>query len=300
MPTFIPIQSVSGSCAHADDIPDIEPIDFARVRRAWQRAAEINGGGFEESLLERVGGLLTERLGEIRVHPRLLLDFGSRSRSVRAHLGLLTRKEKFRVVSATFAEGCAASLGRRGWRFSLFSRRPEVLCVHPGVLPFASGTFDAVLCNMALHWVPDRKATLREIRRVLKPDGVFLFATLGAGTLEELRGCLAELDRRRWHRVWPRVPTFPSLHELGDELLGLGYRLPVVDRDVIHPTFKNTHALLQHLRTTGGCNPHMDRAANLTGKGYITDLHRLYDSRHAEGPISATVEILFGHGWRST
>jgi ubiquinone/menaquinone biosynthesis C-methylase UbiE len=38
-------------------------------------------------------------------------------------------------------------------------------------LPFEDGEFDAVLCQMALMFFPDRARALREMRRVVKPDG---------------------------------------------------------------------------------------------------------------------------------
>ncbi len=38
-------------------------------------------------------------------------------------------------------------------------------------LPFAESTFDAVLCQMALMFFPDRPAAIRELGRVVKPHG---------------------------------------------------------------------------------------------------------------------------------
>lgn len=46
-------------------------------------------------------------------------------------------------------------------------------------LPFADATFDVVLAVHVLHLVSDRKQTIREAMRVLKPGGVFISAADG-------------------------------------------------------------------------------------------------------------------------
>lgn len=58
-------------------------------------------------------------------------------------------------------------------------------------------TFDVVVSSMALHWVNNVPGALNEIKRVLKPDGVFVGAMLGEQTLQELRSAfvLAEQER---------------------------------------------------------------------------------------------------------
>lgn len=53
-------------------------------------------------------------------------------------------------------------------------------------IPYADNTFDAVIANHMLYHVPDRKQALKEVRRVLKKDGVLFAATLGKNHMREM------------------------------------------------------------------------------------------------------------------
>lgn len=46
-------------------------------------------------------------------------------------------------------------------------------------LPFEDASFDFVIANMMLYHVPDKAKAIAEVRRVLRPGGVFVCATYG-------------------------------------------------------------------------------------------------------------------------
>lgn len=52
-------------------------------------------------------------------------------------------------------------------------------------LPFEDKAFDMVIANAMLYHVPDLNKGISEVRRVLKPDGVFYCATLGENNFVE-------------------------------------------------------------------------------------------------------------------
>lgn len=59
-----------------------------------------------------------------------------------------------------------------------------------------AGSFDAILARMVLPFVPNLLATLRELRRVLKPDGHLLASVPGA---------LSPIYRDSWRRFLPEL-----------------------------------------------------------------------------------------------
>lgn len=60
-------------------------------------------------------------------------------------------------------------------------------------IPDENSSFDIVIANMMLYHVPDLSKALAEVKRVLKPDGIFYCATYGEhGMMEYLCGLFAE------------------------------------------------------------------------------------------------------------
>ncbi|MCZ6696422.1 MAG: class I SAM-dependent methyltransferase [Acidobacteria bacterium] len=71
-------------------------------------------------------------------------------------------------------------MNRRAARRTRSSPFPvDLLCGRAEALPMVDDTFDTVVTNWTLCSLPDPRAGLREIRRVLKPDGRFLFLEHG-------------------------------------------------------------------------------------------------------------------------
>ncbi|MFX5595170.1 methyltransferase domain-containing protein, partial [Acinetobacter baumannii] len=66
------------------------------------------------------------------------------------------------------------------------------LAVDEDRLPFAPGSFDLVVSAGVLDSVGDLPGALAQIRRVLRPDGLFLAAFVGGSSLSTLRRVLIE------------------------------------------------------------------------------------------------------------
>ncbi|MBF0447398.1 MAG: methyltransferase domain-containing protein [Magnetococcales bacterium] len=279
-------------------VPFLQPPEYpdpVRVRRAWQKHQDQWQD--PNALINQVGQQLLIRLEEIKIKPQKILNFGSRS-------GLITQQlrkkwPKATVVAATFSENAAKNSAP--YQGLLRRSRQPALVAAGNALPFKRNGFDVVLSNMALHWSGNPAATLREMRRILKPGGALLITVPGAESLQELKSCLARIDETFWGRVWPRVPHFMDMREFGDLLASSGFTQPIADRDPIQATFADTETLIGGLKRMGAGNHHANRLKGLTPKGYIQQLDRLYQQQFGQpdGGITVSMEILFGHGWKA-
>lgn len=61
-------------------------------------------------------------------------------------------------------------------------------------LPFQDNSLDLIYSNLAIQWCQPLEIAMREILRVLKPGGLFIFATLTDGTLYELKSAWRQVD----------------------------------------------------------------------------------------------------------
>ena len=78
-----------------------------------------------------------------------------------------------------------------------------------------NGATSNFISGMALQWVNDLPGVLAQIRRALKPDGLFLAALLGGDTLTELRQSFAAAESEVEGGLSPRVLPFADLRDLG-------------------------------------------------------------------------------------
>jgi malonyl-CoA O-methyltransferase len=153
-------------------------------------------------------------------------------------------------------------------------------------------SIDMVWSNLALHWLPDLPAALREIQRCVRVGGLFTFSMLGPDTLRELRAALDTLG------MPARAHRFIDMHDVGDMLVEAGFAEPVMDMEHITLTFAGPQGLYLDLADTGS---HCALAARPRGLFTPRARRRLDDalSRLSEGGrLPATMEITYGHAWR--
>ncbi len=221
---------------------------------------------------------MLERLDYVKLAPRRILDAGSGPGRDAANL-----KRRYPGTEVVALDAAAALLPRAGWLDAVRGRRTISICGELERLPFADSSFELGWSNMALHWTNDPLAALRELERVLSPEGLVMFSTLGPDTLKELRAAAGAA----------RVHAFIDLHDLGDMLLAAGFSAPVMDMEMLRVEYESGLGLLDDLRASGQTNARCDRPRGLAGRGLRARLERALGGR-----MHATYEVIYGHAWK--
>ncbi len=263
------------------------PFDRRAVRRFRDRASTRTGD--HDFLRREIGSRLVERLDEIRPRFPLALDLG-------CHDGLLAGLVNGRggietLVQCDLSPRLATGASRGGAGLALAADEEY--------LPFGTGAFDLIISNLALHWVNDLPGALVQIRRSLKPDGLFLASLFGGDTLHELRWALFEGELRATGGVSPRVSPFASVRDLGGLLQRAGFALPMVDADTINVTFASPFALMRDLRAMGEANAVGERRRSLTPARVFTTAAVLYTQKFEDKDerVPATFQAIYITAW---
>ncbi len=262
----------------------ITQLDETQIARRFNKAA--NTYDSVAVLQQRVGKSLLERLQGIRCQPQTILDLGCGTGYCEAFLkklyptakiigldksnGMLTqaKEKKHQLTDIHWVGGCAENL------------------------PFSDHSFELVYSNLMLHWSNDFTKSLKEIRRILKPEGLLLFSMVGPDSLQELRNCWRAIDNQL------HVHVFVDMHDLGDNLLHTPFVDPVMDVEYFTLLYSEALDLMKELKKLGVQNIAKNRQRGLTSKGTLKKLIQAYEYfRSPEGKLPATWEIIYGHAW---
>uniref|UniRef100_UPI0025CC4645 class I SAM-dependent methyltransferase n=1 Tax=uncultured Brevundimonas sp. TaxID=213418 RepID=UPI0025CC4645 len=121
-------------------------------------------------------------------------------------------------------------------------------------LPLADASTDLIVSLLTLHWANDLPGALAQIRRALKPDGLFIGTLFGAGTLKELRAVLTEVELEERGGAQARVSPFADGYDGAALLQRAGFALPVSDVDRFTVRYTDLFALIRDLRAMGETN----------------------------------------------
>ena len=193
-------------------------FDRTLHRRRLDRAARDFGSA--DFLKRRAAEDIVARLETVQRRFALAIDLGARTGAIRQALAASDAGAKIDLLIEADLSG-AMLAGREGPRLVLDEER----------LPLADGVLDLAVSALSLHWANDLVGALVQIRRALKPDGLFIGALLGGATLTELRQALLAAESELRGGAGPRVSPFADGFDGGALLQRAGFALPVTDVD---------------------------------------------------------------------
>lgn len=167
------------------------------------------------------------------------------------------------------------------------------------LLPFRDASFDLLTSVLSLHAVNDLPGTLAQIRRVLKPDGVFMAALFGGDTLHELRLAFTAAEAAALGGASPRVAPFADVRDLGGLLQRAGFALPVADVERTTVRYRELMRLMADLRALGETNVLVQRRTNFLSRRLLAGVISEYAQRFSDdqGRVPATFDIVYLMGW---
>lgn len=166
-------------------------------------------------------------------------------------------------------------------------------------LPLAPESVNLVVSPLSAHMTNDTPGLFIQARRALKPDGLFLAAIPGAGTLAELREALLSAEEELTGGVSPRVIPFADVRDVGALLQRAGFALPVADVETYTVRYDSMFPLMRDLRHMGMANPLTGRSRTPPGRKLFVRAAEIYAERFSDpdGRIRATFSIIYLSGW---
>src|SRR5690554_2484210 len=166
------------------------PIVREHVRRQFGRREPWRDAAF---LHDEIGQRMLERLQYIKLQPNAVLDAGCGAGS--ALPGLSARYPGVAYHGVDFVPLMLREARRRHpverqWLRSLLPGKhkatsPAWYEADLAATSLADESVDLVWSNLALHWHPLPHEVFAEWFRVLRPDGLVMFSTLGPASLQE-------------------------------------------------------------------------------------------------------------------
>ncbi len=132
---------------------------------------------------------------------------------------------------------------------------------------------------LSLHWVNDLPGALVQIRRALKPDGLFIGAALGGRTLTELRQSLLAAEEEIRGGAANRVSPFMDVIDGAGLLQRTGFAMPVADNDARTVRYGHPLKLLGDLRGMGETASFVNRGGAALTRGILMRAMEIYAQR---------------------
>jgi SAM-dependent methyltransferase len=261
----------------------LQPIVDTSLWLAHKRRALSNPAAGADFLMRRAAEELAERLGAVeRKFDRAAVLFCQTPAAV----DVLATSGKVAEIARVEADAA-------------FLDNAAGLVAPLETVPFEPESLDLAVSLLSLQAMNDIPGMLVQIRRALKPDGLFLGAFAGAGSLSELRESLLAAETELYGGASPRVIPFTDVRDAGALLQRAGLALPVADVETVTVRYDSLFGLMADLRAMGETSALIDRSRRPGTRRLFARAAEIYAERFsdADGRVRASFPIVWMSGW---
>ncbi len=153
-------------------------------------------------------------------------------------------------------------------------------------LPFQDNCLDVIYSNLVIQWCQPLTTLLAEIKRVLKPGGIFIVSTLTDGTLFELKSSWAQVDDEK------HVIDFKSAEELAVDFQSVEMEVLDAKQQDISLEYESVLHLAHELKGLGANHVPDKKKKGLAGKDKWRKMTQAYsDFEEPSGIFPATYSL---------
>jgi malonyl-CoA O-methyltransferase len=160
------------------------------------------------------------------------------------------------------------------------------LCADVECLPFKAQVADLVLSNLVFQWCNSLDKTFNEVKRILKPEGQFVFTTFGANTLHELKAAWQDVDD------YAHVNTFCSAVQLTGYLQQAGFQNVQLTCRAYVSIYESVWDLMAELKQLGAHTVLAGANKRLTTRTAMQRMISAYHKQDENGLVLATFEVI--------
>ncbi len=161
-------------------------------------------------------------------------------------------------------------------------------------LVFVENSFDLIVSNLNFHFINQIPQFLLEVKKSLKPQGVFIASFFGEENLSELRHVLYEVENEIYGGISPRMPPTIDV-KMAANLLQKGvFNNPVSDLEKIEVEYSDPYQLLKDLKMMGQGNILVKRSRKFFTKNFLNKILQKYRELYSlkDKKVKATFEII--------
>lgn len=238
-------------------------IEKKRIARSFSQAAKSYDS--HASLQRTIANNLLAKLSRDK-NVKKVLDLGSGTGYCTKALHQLYPNAE--IINLDIAEAMLsfASNRQKGGSF-----KEKSICADAEALPFIENTFDIIFSSLSIQWCQNYSVLFSELKRILRPQGIFYISTFGPETLQEVSQAWQQVDS------YIHVNHFQSDSFLNNEIKYQGFFKIRIEIEIILTYYQSFEKLARELKSIGASNKNAGQEKGLSGRKKISRLKQAFE-----------------------